>query len=219
MWFDEVVADSLSFCQRGLQGLPAALNATGAPRPWHEERGLNPRNPGTEGKEGHDRLNQSENRRSLASADEFDGIFEMVKAAAEERLGMHRAGLSLVLGDIPNSIGAYHEMGSNAIVMNRNLLRAVGKLSRSRDMKNSYVFMILLHEYLHSLGYADDAQVRRLGKEITEEYLGGKHMAAEMAVRPLDSFFPDLASYAAFRDRGDYETVRRFDSSSTPYIA
>jgi hypothetical protein len=159
------------------------------------------------------------NRRRLASARSFDEVFEMVKRATEATLGKHRAGLTLVLGDIPNNVGAYHELGSNAIVMNRNLLRIVEKLSKSRARKNSYVFMILLHEYLHSLGYTDDRQVRRLGREISAEFFGSKHPAAEMATRPLDTFFPELGRYAAFRDKGEYETVRRFDSSSTPYIA
>lgn len=160
-----------------------------------------------------------DNRRALSSAGGFDSIFEMVKAATESSTGLHRAGLTLVLGDIPNSVGAYHEMGSNAIVMNRNLLRIVEKISRSRARRNSYVFMILLHEYLHSLGYANDRQVRQLGKRISDGYLGSGHPASEMAVRPLDSFFPDLGKFAAFRDKGEYQTVRRFDSSSTPYIA
>jgi len=143
----------------------------------------------------------------------------MVKRATEEHLGKHRGGLTLVLGDIPNNVGAYHEMGSNAIVMNRNLLRIVEKLSKSRAKRNSYVFMILLHEYLHSLGYTSDRQVRDLGKRITDGFLGKRHVASEMAVRPLDQFFPELDKFAAFRDKGEFETVRRFDSSSTPYIA
>jgi hypothetical protein len=78
-----------------------------------------------------------DNRRALSSAEGFDNIFEMVKSATERKLGMHRAGLTLVLGDIPNNVGAYHEMGSNAIVMNRNLLRIVEKLSKSRSKLNS----------------------------------------------------------------------------------
>lgn len=131
---------------------------------------------------------------------------------------MHRAGLTLVLGDIPNNVGAYHQMGSNAIVMNRNLLKVVNKLSRSKARTNSYVFMILLHEYLHTLGYADDAQVRSLGRQIADGFFGSRHPAGDMAVKPLDQFFPDLPKYVAFRDKGEYETVRRFDSSSTPYI-
>ena len=160
-----------------------------------------------------------DNRRALTSAEGFDSIFEMVKSATERTLGIHRAGLTLVLGDIPNSVGAYHEMGSNAIVMNRNLLRIVENLSKGRTRRNAYVFMILLHEYLHSLGYTSDSQVRQLGKQITDEYFGRRHMAGEMAVRPLAQFFPELEKFSAFRDRGEYQTVRRFDSSSTPYIA
>jgi hypothetical protein len=164
-------------------------------------------------------LNAPVNKRALSTAREFDEIFEMVKRATEESLGKHRGGLSLVLGDIPNSVGAYHEMGSNAIVMNRNLLRIVEKLSKSRSRRNSYVFMILLHEYLHSLGYTSDRQVRNLGKEITDDFLGRQHLASEMAVKPLNQFFPELEKFAAFRDKGEFETVRRFDSSSTSYIA
>lgn len=162
-------------------------------------------------------MGNTTNRKQLADASGFDVIFEMVKAATERSLGMHRAGLSLVLGDIPNNVGAYHQMGSNAIVMNRNLLRIV-KLSKSRVKTNSYIFMILLHEYLHTLGYADDRQVRNLSRQISGDFLGGKHPAGDMAVMPLDRFFPEMGKYAAFRDKGEYETVRRFDSSSTPYI-
>ena len=163
-------------------------------------------------------MNLQDNRRALSSAEGFDAIFEMVKAATERSLRLHRAGLSLVLGDIPNEVGAYHEMGSNAIVMNRNLLRIVEKVSRSKSRRNSYVFMILLHEYLHSLGYTSDRQVRQLGRRIAGEFLGKKHLAGEMAVRPLDQFFPELARLSMFRDKGEYQTIRRFDSSSTPYI-
>jgi len=159
------------------------------------------------------------NRRALAYAENFDDIFEMVKSATERTLGMHRAGLTLVLGDIPNNVGAYHEMGSNAIVMNRNMLRIVEKLSKTRSKRNAYVFMILLHEYLHTLGYASDRQVRTLGRRISDECLGKKHLAGEMAVRPLDQFFPDLGKFSGFRDKGEFETVDRFDSSSTSYIA
>lgn len=164
-------------------------------------------------------MNANQNSSELSAAEGFDVIFEMVKEATEKKLSMHRAGLTLVLGDIPNSVGAYHQMGSNAIVMNRNLLKIIGTLSGSKAKRNSYVFMILLHEYLHSLGYESDSEVRNLGKTITDAYLGRGHEASEMAVRSLDSFFPDLGKFVAFRDKGSYETIGKFDSSSTPYIA
>ena len=164
-------------------------------------------------------MTPARNRRLLSTTTDFADIFEMVKEATERSLGMHRAGLTLVLGDIPNNVGAYHEMGSNAIVMNRNLLKIVERLAKSKSKRNSYVFMILVHEYLHSLGYTSDRQVRALGKRIAEECLGSNHAAGLMAVKPLEQFFPDLGKFAGFRDQREFETVRRFDTSSTPYIA
>ena len=41
----------------------------------------------------------------------------------------------------------------------------------------------------------------------------------EMAVSPLDKFFPEINQFAMFRDNGSFETIRKFDTSSTPYIA
>jgi hypothetical protein len=160
-----------------------------------------------------------ENKEKLASAGGFDEVFELVKKAVDHVLGVHRAGLTLVLGDIPNQIGAYHEMGSNAIVMNRNIMKIVWRSTRSKQRRNAYTFMILLHEYLHTLGFEDDGQVRELSRKITDAYIGKGHIAAEMAVSPLDRFFPEINQYAMFRDNGSFETIRKFDSSSTSYIA
>ncbi len=160
-----------------------------------------------------------DNKEKLASAGGFDEIFELVKKAVDQVLGVHRAGLTLVLGDIPNQVGAYHEMGSNAIVMNRNIMKIVWRSTRSRPRRNAYTFMILLHEYLHTLGFTDDGQVRELSRKVTDAYVGKGHIAGEMAVSPLDKFFPEISQYAMFRDNGTFETIRKFDTSSTPYIA
>jgi len=160
-----------------------------------------------------------DNKGKLASAGGFDEIFELVKKAVDQVLGIHRAGLTLVLGDIPNQVGAYHEMGSNAIVMNRNLMKIVWRSTRSRPRRNAYTFMILLHEYLHTLGFADDGQVRELSRKITDAYIGKGHIASEMAVSPLDKFFPEISQFAMFRDNGSFETIHKFDTSSTSYIA
>jgi hypothetical protein len=162
--------------------------------------------------------NSNPNSKRLASATAFDQVFELVKRSAEESLGMHRAGLSLVLGDISNNVGAYHELGSNAIVMNRNILKIVWRSTRTRSRRNAFTFMILLHEYLHALGFTDEAQVRDLGKKIADDFLGKGHLAGEMALKPLGNFFPKIPQLAMFRDKGMFETVERFDSSSTPYI-
>lgn len=164
-------------------------------------------------------MNTRQNRIRLLKAKDFDEIFEMVKDAVERSTGMHRAGLSLVLGDLPNTVGAYHEIGSNTIVMNRNLLKIVRSVANSKLKQNSYIFMVLMHEYLHSLGFLDDSKVRKMTSDISSLYLGEKHIASLMAVRPLDEFFPELTKYFFFRDKGAFETVKKFDSSSIRYIA
>ncbi len=143
-----------------------------------------------------------ENSQKLAEAEGFGEVFELVKKAVDQVLAIHRAGLTLVLGDIPNQVGAYHEMGSNAIVMNRNLMKIIWQSNKSKNRRNAYTFMILLHEYLHSLGFTDDGQVRELSRKITDDYVGKGHVAAEMAVSPLDRFFPEIVDFAQFRDNG-----------------
>jgi len=163
-------------------------------------------------------MSSNPNSRQLALATNFGQVFELVKRAAEQSLDMHRAGLTLVLGDIPNNVGAYHELGSNAIVMNRNIVKIVWRSTSATDKRNAFTFMILLHEYLHALGFTDEGQVADLGKKIADEFLGKDHMAGEMAVKPLNQFFPEISQYAMFRDKGQFETVERFDSSSTSYI-
>jgi hypothetical protein len=163
-------------------------------------------------------LNLRDNSRRLAQATSFDQVFELVKRSSESSLGLHRAGLTLVLGDISNNVGAYHELGSNAIVMNRNIVKIVWRSTRSKTRRNAFTFMILLHEYLHTLGFTDETQVRDLSKKISDEFLGKGHLAGEMAAKPLDQFFPMIPQFAMFRDKGQFETVHRFDSSSTSYI-
>ena len=160
----------------------------------------------------------NDNARRLAAAKGYDEVFELVKRSAEDSLGLHRAGLTLVLGDLDNGIGAYHGVGSNSIVVNRNIMKIVWQSTRSRAKRNAYVYMILLHEYLHSLGFLEEPQVRAISKKISDKFLGKGHIVAEMATKPLDEFFPLLPKYSAFHDKGNYETIHRFDSSSTPYI-
>jgi hypothetical protein len=63
----------------------------------------------------------------------------------------------LYLGNLPMRVGAFHPLGTNDIVINRRLLGSVGNLKQK-----SNIFAILVHEYLHTLGYTDERQVRRL---------------------------------------------------------
>jgi beta-phosphoglucomutase-like phosphatase (HAD superfamily) len=53
----------------------------------------------------------------------------------EERLGIRRVGLMLIIADAPTGVLAYHEVGSNAIVVNRRHLEPWLR-SRSQEEAN-----------------------------------------------------------------------------------
>jgi hypothetical protein len=119
----------------------------------------------------------------LETSENFGDIFEIVKKSVKQQMGMERAGLMLVLADLPMHLGAFHGVGSNQIVMNRALLDRIVAAGHPRIRVNAFVYSILLHEYLHSLGVIDEAEVRRLVNEISLKTFGPNHPAAEIAAR------------------------------------
>src|SRR5208282_3345792 len=117
----------------------------------------------------------------LENSENFGDIFEIVKKSVKEYLGQERAGLMLVLADLPIHLGAFHGVGTNSIVMNRTLLDRIVKSGHSRIQVNSFVYSILLHEYLHSLGVIEELEVRKLVREISLMTFGEDHPATKIA--------------------------------------
>jgi len=154
----------------------------------------------------------------LKDAKGFDEIFSLVKTLVAEKLGLHRAGLSLVLADLPPNILALHEMGSNTIVMNRKTLEAISAQTEDRTAKNAYIFVTLLHEYLHSFGFSDERKVRETVANIVASTFGREHPAYAAAVNPLTLLGgkqPHTGGSGAPRPP---TIVKDFDRESTPYI-
>jgi hypothetical protein len=158
-----------------------------------------------------------ERRRRLERASDYDEIFELVKNLVDRTLRLHRAGLSLVLTDMPNAVGAYYPAFSNSIVLNRALVDEIKKVMKDPREVNSFVFVVLLHEYLHSLGYLDDDQVRRLSKEVIVKTLGNDHLALRFSEGNWLEMYPELGvvgrPFSKF-----FRKEEKFDSSSTPYF-
>lgn len=125
----------------------------------------------------------------------------------------------LYLADLPMYIGAFHGVGSNAIVMNRRLLDLTVKSSRSRREANSYVFYILLHEYLHSLGYIDEGKVRRLVYAVAERTFGEEHPTTQMALAGPAAILSRMREPVEESSGSDVEIVRDFDRSSQTYFS
>lgn len=157
-------------------------------------------------------------RTRLETSDNFDEVFDIVKRTVEKTLGMHRAGLTLVLAELPNYVGAYHIMGSNLIVMNKTILELVKARAKSKAELNAFVFSILAHEYLHSLGVYDEARVRRLVHQVSVDHFGQSHPTIDMASSNLAEIYPELKYLGRGRASDDFEVIHDFDKSSMPYI-
>jgi len=156
--------------------------------------------------------------RELDRCHDFGDIFELVKKATRQSLGRRRVGLMLYLADLPRTVGAYFTVGSNAIVVNRRLLRYVSNSVGSLTELNSYVFTILLHEYLHALGYLDEREVRRLVYDISVENFGEEHPTSQMSVGKLRLMHQGAPAPGDDSAEGDIEIIRDFDRSNQTYI-
>jgi hypothetical protein len=161
---------------------------------------------------------QAEFRKKVAGIKDFDEAFEIVKSAVFEKFKMHRAGLSLILQVMPTNLGAYHILGSNVIVMNSYVLAAIRRLSGSDEEYNAYLFMVLAHEYLHSLGLTDENRVRQMTYQLCKEVLGDDHHSTKMAQEDPSSLFPQLRSMVQTQFGREFQVVKDFDKAGQSYI-
>lgn len=152
----------------------------------------------------------------LEHADDFQDLFDLVRRIVRRALGRERAGLMLFLADLPLRIGAFHGLGSNSIVVNRRILEALEKSGRDRIEVNSYIFVVLLHEYLHSLGFIEESLTRRLVYGIVTETFGRDHPASRIAEEGPGRFL-DRLDLIPLEERPP-ELVREFDSTYKGYI-
>jgi len=160
----------------------------------------------------------------LDNSENFGDVFEIVKRSVKEQLGKERAGLMLVLADLPMHLGAFHGIGTNSIVMNRALLDRIVKGGNSRIQVNSFVYSILLHEYLHSLGLIEEADVRSLVRDISMKTFGDNHPASKIAADGPWSILPrswseQTDSTDIPQSRREMELIKDFDRSHSRYIS
>lgn len=158
------------------------------------------------------------NIEELDNCRDFREIFTLVKRSVKETLHVSRTGLMLYLADLPLRVGAFHRLSSNGIVLNRTLLNMVATTTRSGSELNSFVYSILLHEYLHSLGYVDERKVRRLVYRIARRTFGKDHIVTEMAVRGPWRVIPRIPYTIDHAYGGGLEVVREFEEPDHRYI-
>ena len=148
----------------------------------------------------------------LEESESFAEIFDLVKKSAEATLDRRRDGLMLALQYLPENLGAYYGLGSNFIVMNKVLLEKFRDSHGANDTK-AYVFSILMHEYLHSLGYVDEAYARALTYEICKATIGEGHISTKIAKHGIGAFITPSISL-----KKEPEGIEVLDSFSIEHI-
>lgn len=159
-------------------------------------------------------------------------IFEKVKRDVDRFINRHRAGLSLGLVEMGFAkrgfIGGMYFSGGTMILMNSSALRV---LLVKREITDAiilaYVYHILLHEYVHSLGYLNERTCRQITLYITKEVIQNEnlpdnHPTLMMANLGIGVYFPEII-YAppGFKLKGnlEIERVENFDKGSTTYYS
>ena len=161
-------------------------------------------------------------RTQLDEAKSLADIFEVVKSLVMKSTGKSRGGLMLGMANLGNNpqgfFGGFYTTGSNVIVLNKIPLQRI-KETRP-ELYKPYVFHVLLHEYIHSLGLLDEVIVRSEAYKMTKEALGEEHLATQIAAN-AGSFIRHLAyPEMAWKPEDDrLELVEGFDRSSVTYIA
>jgi hypothetical protein len=158
----------------------------------------------------------------LENAVSLADIFEVVKSAVQKSMGRSRGGLMLGLSDLGNNpqgfFGAFYPVGTNIIVMNKVPLNRIKETQPK--LYKPYAFHVLLHEYLHTLGYLDEGVVRRMVYSISDELFGSKHLTTRIAENTA-RFFPNLVypDMAWQPESLNIDLVDDFDRSSVNYIS
>jgi len=124
-------------------------------------------------------------------------------------------GLSNLGGGPEGFVGAFYPVATNIIVMNTTPLTRIKQTNP--ELYKPYVFHVLLHEYLHTLGIMDEAATRAKALEISEMVFGKDHIATQLAM-DLSKFMPNLVyPIYGWKPPGEprLELVKGFDRSST----
>jgi hypothetical protein len=158
------------------------------------------------------------NQIKIANSVDFNEVFDLVKSNVLKKFDLHRAGLSLTLQVMPSNLGAYHILGSNIIVLNKFVLSIIKQSSKTSEEYNSYLYMVLVHEYLHTFGITDENAVRQMTYDLCRSVFGETHISTLMAKDDPSRIFPQLKNITNHTFYNQFEVIENFDKASISYI-
>ncbi|HXZ23409.1 MAG TPA: hypothetical protein VEH08_01605 [Methanomassiliicoccales archaeon] len=158
----------------------------------------------------------------LEKAKTIADVYEVVKDAVHACEGWSRAGLMLGLAELGSDadsvVGGLHPLGSNIIILNKMPMRRV-KEARPELLK-PYLFHVLLHEYLHTIGIVEEELTQERVKEISLRLFGPEHLVTKLA-EDITQFLPFIRYpfELPLPEGTEIELVEDFDRSSADYFA
>ena len=157
-------------------------------------------------------------RLRIDDAEGFSGVWEIVKDTVKASLGKHRLGMLLFLDDMPLNLGAYHQLGTNKIVLNRTLVNIVEAVTKSRKLVNAFVYSILTHEYLHALGHVSEAEVHSLVYDISKQCFGADHIVTTLAEKTPWSLLKGVPLSELTVPKQPMELIKDLEKPNQSYI-
>jgi hypothetical protein len=124
----------------------------------------------------------------------------------------------LFLDDLPLQLGAYHQLGTNNIVLNRSLVNIVEAVTKSKKLVNAFVYSILTHEYLHALGHISEAEVRSLVYDISRQCFGEDHIVTSLAARTPWSLLKGIPLHEVQVPKQPMELIKDLEKPNQSYI-
>jgi hypothetical protein len=155
----------------------------------------------------------------LEHAKNYAEIWEVVKETTKYSLGKQRVGMMLFLDDLPLNIGAYHPLGTNNLVLNRALVQVVEAATNSRKLVNCFVYVLLLHEYLHALGYVAEEDVRLLVYDVAKKSFGENILVTKLAEKGPWTLLRGVPLNVIQAPKRVMEIVKDFERSNQEYIS
>lgn len=152
--------------------------------------------------------------------DQLINTFEEVKNIVKKNEKISRAGLMLGLQELGSTlngfIGAYFPISSNIIVINKTPLRRI--TDTNPNLIKPYVFHLLLHEYIHSLGFYNEQITKQKTYEISKQHFGDNHIITQLSTN-INKFFPNLVypiyGWIPQKNFPMIEIIQGFDKTNT----
>lgn len=152
--------------------------------------------------------------------DQLINTFEEVKNIVRKIEKISRAGLMLGLQELGSTlngfIGAYFPISSNIIVINKTPLRRI--TDTNPNLIKPYVFHLLLHEYIHSLGFLNEQITIQKTYEISKQHFGDNHIITQLSTS-INKFFPNLVypiyGWMPQKNFPMIEIIQGFDKTNT----